>query len=173
MTGAPLLQTSPRAQCSLFLFEIVYLVGMLHNRSVPVDTVLPHLFYTNLDAAVDWLIGIFGFVEHFRYGDPVAGVQLRLGEAWIMASTARLDRTSPSAAGCRTQSLTVFVEDVEARFDRVRAAGATIIEELNETGYGELQFVVEDIEGHHWLFSRHARDVSPEEWGAKVENPQR
>jgi hypothetical protein len=27
---------------------------------------------------------------------------------------------------------------------------------------------VEDLEGHHWLFARHARDVSPEDWGAKL-----
>ena len=141
---------------------------MLHNRSVPVDTVLPHIFYTNLDAAIDWLASVFGFVEHYRYGEPVAGAQLRLGEAWIMVSSARLDRTSPTQAGCRTQSLTIFVEDVETRYDRIRAAGATIVEELHETIYGELQFGVADLEGHHWLFSRHARDVSPEEWGATV-----
>ena len=25
-----------------------------------------------------------------------------------------------------------------------------------------------DLDGHHWLFARHARDVSPDEWGAKI-----
>lgn len=141
---------------------------MLHNRSVPVDTVLPHIFYRSLDQAIDWLTGVFGFVEHFRYGEPVAGAQMRLGDAWIMVSTVRPGRATPIEAGCRTQSLTVFVEDVESRFARVRAAGATVIEELHETVYGELQFGVEDLEGHHWLFSRHAHDLSPEEWGARI-----
>ena len=28
-----------------------------------------------------------------------------------------------------------------------------------------------DFAGHHWLFSQHARDVSPEEWGAAVSQP--
>jgi uncharacterized glyoxalase superfamily protein PhnB len=50
----------------------------------------------------------------------------------------------------------------------VKSAGAKIVEDLNETMYGERQFVAEDIEGHRWLFARHARDVSPSEWGAKV-----
>jgi hypothetical protein len=45
------------------------------------------------------------------------------------------------------------------------------VEELHETEYGERQYGVEDIEGHRWLFAKHARDVSPEEWGAKVTNP--
>ena len=40
-------------------------------------------------------------------------------------------------------------------------AGARIVEDLHETAYGELQYGVEDLEGHHWLFSRHARDVTP------------
>jgi uncharacterized glyoxalase superfamily protein PhnB len=53
-------------------------------------------------------------------------------------------------------------------FGRAKAAGAKIVEELNETMYGELQYGVEDLERHHWLFSRHARDVSPDEWGATI-----
>jgi len=59
---------------------------------------------------------------------------------------------------------------VDAQFEKVKSAGAKIIEELNETIYGERQFGVEDLEGHHWLFSRHARDVSPDEWGARIVN---
>jgi len=43
-----------------------------------------------------------------------------------------------------------------------------IVEELHETVYGELQYGVKDLEGHHWLFSRHARDVSPDVWGATL-----
>jgi uncharacterized glyoxalase superfamily protein PhnB len=152
---------------------IVYLAIMLRNRSVPVDTVMPHVFYRDLDEAIAWLARVFGFAEHFRYGEPVAGAQLWLGKAWIMVSTVRPGRASPAEAGCRTQLLTVFVEDVEDHFARVRAAGVTIpgvtiVEELHETVYGELQYGVEDLEGHHWIFSRHARDLSPEEWGAKM-----
>jgi uncharacterized glyoxalase superfamily protein PhnB len=60
------------------------------------------------------------------------------------------------------------VEDVESHFERSKSAGAQIVEELHETPYGELQYGVEDLDGHHWLFSRHARDVSPEARGAKL-----
>jgi len=35
-----------------------------------------------------------------------------------------------------------------------------------ETEYGERQYGVVDFAGHHWLFSRHARDVNPADWGA-------
>jgi uncharacterized glyoxalase superfamily protein PhnB len=76
----------------------------------------------------------------------------------------------PSDLGYGTQSLTIFVENVEAHYARTRSAGANIVEELHETVYGELQYGVRDLEGHLWLFSRHARDVAPPAWGATVVN---
>lgn len=147
---------------------------MIANRSVPVNTVLPHLVYQNVADAIAWLTRTFGFTEYYRYGEPggpVNGAQMHLGNAWIMLQQEREHRASPARAGYGTQSLTVFVEDVEAHFQRAKVAGAKIVEELHETGYGELQYGAEDLDGHHWLFSRHARDVSPEEWGATLAKP--
>jgi uncharacterized glyoxalase superfamily protein PhnB len=141
---------------------------MLTNRSVPVDTVLPHVTYKHLPEAMDWLRRTFGLVEHYRYGNPMSGAQVRLGKAYIMVRAARGNYRSPAELGFGNQSLTIFVEDVERHFEHSKAAGANIVEDLHETEYGELQYGVEDLEGHHWLFSRHARDVSPESWGATI-----
>jgi uncharacterized glyoxalase superfamily protein PhnB len=142
---------------------------MITNQSVPTDVALPHLTYRDVGAAAEWLSRVFGFEEHYRYGgDPPSGVQMRLAKAWIMVNSSRgQDRRSPAELGGYTQSLTVFVEDVEAHFARVKAAGAKIVEELHETEYGELQYGALDLDGHHWLFSRHAKDVPPEHWGAQ------
>jgi uncharacterized glyoxalase superfamily protein PhnB len=74
----------------------------------------------------------------------------------------------PARLGYGTQNLTIFVEDVDAHYAKAKEAGARIVEELRETEYGERQYGAEDLDGHLWLFSRHARDVSPEEWGARV-----
>ena len=144
--------------------------AMILNRSVPADTVLPHISYQNIADAIAWLTRTFGFTEHYRYGAPgsIDGAQMHLGNAWIMVKQARRGCASPAELGYGTQSLTVFVEDVEAYFQKAKAAGAKILEEPHETEYGEFQFAAEDLEGHHWLFSRHARDVSPEEWGATI-----
>ena len=143
---------------------------MLKNTSVPPDTLLPHLVYQDVARAIDWLGKAFGFVEHYRYGDPNSpnGAQLHLGDAWIMVRTPRLGSGSPAQIGSWTQSLTIFVEDVEDHLKRARAAGAKIVEDLNTTAYGELQYGVEDLEGHHWLFARHTLDVNPQEWSAIV-----
>jgi uncharacterized glyoxalase superfamily protein PhnB len=121
---------------------------MIVNRSVPSNSVLPHICYTDIVQAIAWLTTTFGFSEHYRYGDPISGAQVHLGY--------------------RTQSLTIFVESVDSHFARAKSAGARILEDPHETIYGERQYAVEDIDGHPWLFSQHARDVSPEEWGATV-----
>ena len=144
---------------------------MISNRSVPVDSVLPHVVYRNVADAIAWLTKAFGFTEHYRYGGSgaqVSGAQVYLGNAWIMLGKARPGSATPAQLGCGTQSLTVFVEDVDAHFERAKSAGAKILEDLHETVYGELQYAAEDLDGHHWLFSRHARDLSPDEWGATV-----
>jgi uncharacterized glyoxalase superfamily protein PhnB len=138
------------------------------NRSVPVETVLPHIVYRNVAAAIAWLGDVFGFEEHYRYGEPVAGAQMHLGNAWVMVSGTGSWSRSPADTGFCTQMLTIFVDDVDGHYARSKAAGAKIFEELHETIYGERQYGVEDLEGHRWLFSRHARDVNPEEWGART-----
>lgn len=143
----------------------------MNNRSVPTSTMLPHLVYRNVPQACDWLTRVFGFVEHYRYGDPVSGVQMHLSNAYIMISGPRVKTASPATLGQCTQTLTIFVPDVDAHYARTRQEGATIWEELNETIYGERQYGVEDLDGHRWLFSRHARDVNPAEWGATVASP--
>jgi uncharacterized glyoxalase superfamily protein PhnB len=130
----------------------------MRNRSVPVDTVLPHLMYPDVPAAIDLLARHFGFAEHYRYGDPVSGAQVLLGRAVVM-----LKAGTPAP-----QSLTIFVDDVRSHYERAKAAGARITEELHETCYGELQYGVTDFAGHQWLFSEHARDLSPADWGATL-----
>ena len=141
------------------------------NRSVPTSTLLPHVVYRNLPEACDWLTRVCGFVEHYRYGDPVSGIQIYLGSAFIMLEGPRLGTASPSRTGYGTQMLTVMTADVESHYQRSKKAGARIWEELNETVYGERQYGVEDLDGHRWIFSQHARDVDPGDWGATVTPP--
>ena len=148
---------------------VVYTWFMLKNRSVPTSVLLPHLTYQNVADALAWLTRAFGFTEHYRYGEAggrVEGAQMHVGDAWIMLNSARPGRASPVQVGCQTQSLTVFVDDVDAHFERAKSAGVKIVEDLHETVYGERQYGAEDLEGHRWLFSRHVRDVAPDEWGA-------
>jgi hypothetical protein len=37
---------------------------------VPTDAVLPHIVYQSVADTIAWLANAFGFIEHYRYGDP-------------------------------------------------------------------------------------------------------
>lgn len=115
----------------------------IRNRSVPAETVLPHIVYKDMPAAIAWLTSAFGFIEHYRYGEPLSGAQVRLGDACMMLNAAKPGYCNPLELGFGTQSLTVFVPDVEGHFARTKTAGARIVENLHETAYGELQYGVE------------------------------
>ncbi len=141
---------------------------MIHNRSVPTDTLIAHIRYRDLEQAIAWLTRAFSFTEHYRYGDPIGGAQMSAGSGWIMLKQLSPDARTPQQLGYGTQSLTIFVDDVEAHCERARSAGAAILEEPHETVYGEFQYAALDLDGHHWLFSRHARDLSPADWGATL-----
>jgi predicted enzyme related to lactoylglutathione lyase/uncharacterized glyoxalase superfamily protein PhnB len=140
----------------------------IENRSVPTNTILPHVHYPDVGEAIAWLTRTFGFREHYRYGDPMSGAQVHLGDAWMMLKKTPEGKATPSQLGYGTQSLTVFVGDVESHFAKSKAEGARIVEELHETIYGERQYGVEDLAGHRWLFSQHACNLDPSEWGATV-----
>jgi predicted enzyme related to lactoylglutathione lyase len=134
---------------------------MTANRSVPVDTLLPHVPYRDVGKAIDWLTRAFGLVEHYRYGEPVGGgAQMYLGKAVVMLMTARSSQAK--------QFLTICIDDVEGHCERARAAGAKIVEEPHETEYGQFQYAAEDLDGNTWIFARHARDADPASWGAVV-----
>ncbi|MBM7567569.1 VOC family protein [Paenibacillus sacheonensis] len=143
---------------------------MTLNRSVPANILLPHVFYEDVAAALHWLSNAFGFAEYHRFGLPdgegLHGAMIRRGEAWVMLKSPGSSATSPSKLGGSSQQLMIFVEELEEHYRAALAAGVHIAEELHVTEYGEQQYVALDLEGHTWIFARHARDVAPEEWGA-------
>jgi PhnB protein len=47
--------------------------------------------------------------------------------------------------------LLVYVDDVEAHFERARQAGAVVLSEL-EDGPPARRYRAEDLEGHRWMF---------------------
>jgi uncharacterized glyoxalase superfamily protein PhnB len=134
---------------------------MQQNRSIPPVTVIPVLVYPDVRAAVDWLAAAFGFVERTRIGDGHRA-QLSVGAdgAMIVADVAG-ERRSPHV-GTVTHEIKVRVHDVDAQFERARAAGAKVLERPVDREYGERECTVEDLAGHRWHFSETLRDVAPE-----------
>ena len=130
---------------------------MLANRSMPRSTVIPELAYDDVGQAITWLCDTFGFRERWRAGSHRA--QLSVGDGAIVAMERGVDRPGARAA------VMVRVEDVDTHHERAEGRGARILQGPTDYPYGERQYTVEDLGGHHWTFSQSIADVAPERWG--------
>jgi uncharacterized glyoxalase superfamily protein PhnB len=117
--------------------------------------VCPYLNYEDTEAMLGWLPDAFGLVELHRVsdGNAVTHAEMGLGEAVVMMGTPGKDFRNPRSLGRITQSLYVFVDDVDAHCARARAAGAEIIEEPADQPYGHRRYGALDPEGHRWYFA--------------------
>jgi PhnB protein len=57
----------------------------------------------------------------------------------------------------------VYVEDVDAVFQRAIDAGAKVTAELEDKFYGDRSGGFEDPFGHQWHVASHVEDVPPDE----------
>ena len=126
------------------------------------------LTYEDPNQALEFLTKAFGFRTRASYAGPNGGVEhaeLELGEGLIMLGPPAKDplAASPrSLNGRGTQSLYVFVDDVEAHCERARAAGAEIIREPEDSYYGHRVYGALDSEGHRWFFGQKTKESGPE-----------
>ena len=65
----------------------------------------------------------------------------------------------------------VFVDDVDAHWEKARSAGAEIIAPPTDQPFGDRIYTVLDLEGHEWYFAKHVRDVTIEELTQMLSRP--
>ncbi len=132
------------------------------------------IFYDDAAAAIDWLSRAFGFETRLKVDGSDGGIvhsELVFGGAVVMVASASRTthwRSPRSIGGANTQSLFLYVDDVEAHCARARAAGAKVVTEPKTTDYGEewwtdRGYEAKDAEGHHWWFAQ--RVSSPKKQG--------
>jgi uncharacterized glyoxalase superfamily protein PhnB len=139
---------------------------VIANRSIPGATVIPVLVYPDVRAAVAWLTDVFGFVERVRIGEDHRS-QMQIGaDGAVIVADVHGEQCAP-ISNVVTHLLKVRVDDVDARFERAKARGASVVQEPTEYEYGERECTVEDLAGHRWQFTQSVRDVAPEEWGGE------
>lgn len=120
--------------------------------------IFPGMRYQDAPAAIDWLAKAFGFEKQVVYpgpGDSIAHAQLRFGSGLIMLGSARDDELnvkSPRSLGGTSAAVYMYVEDVDAHYQRAVNAGAEVVRELADTPYGSREYTVRDPEGHVWSF---------------------
>jgi len=142
----------------------------MRNRSIPPATVVPILSYPDVRAATAWLTSTFGFVERTRIGD-YHRTQLSIGADGAMIVAESGAEGGAPEGPVVTHEIRVRVDDVDTMFERVRAAGAKVLEAPTDRVYGERDCTFEDLAGHRWQFSQAVSDVAPEDFGCQTVSP--
>ena len=134
-------------------------------------TVTPYLYVRGAARAIDFYSKAFGAIELYRLANPDG----RIGHAEILIGTSRImladefpemNVKGPQSLEGTSVSFLIYVEDVDARFDRAIAAGATVLRPLKDQFYGDRSGTLADPFGHSWTIATHVEDVSPEEMQA-------
>ena len=120
--------------------------------------ITPYLLYEDVGGALKFLSKAFGFRKCGRTmsgpGGKINHAAMKLGDDFIMMGCFGSKYKSLKRLGQATQSLYVNVSNVDEHFQRVRKAGATILEEPKDTFYGHRRYGAEDPEGHQWYFAQ-------------------
>ena len=138
---------------------------MVPNPPRDMPRITPHLFYDDVAAAIDWLVKAFGFEIRLRMTDKAGAVvhgEVELKDSLVMLGLAAEVEAweSPRTLGGRVSSrLYVFVDDVDAHYERAVSAGAKILREPADQYWGDRVYECIDPEGHRWKFAQHLRDV--------------
>ena len=130
-------------------------------------TVVPMISYEDGVAALEWLQRAFGFEERARMTTPdgrLSHGELAAGDGLIMLASPTPDYQGPKRhrEGCEAarkwsavpwviDGVLVFVDDIDRHFARAKAAGATILSEIETDPPGK-RYRAEDLEGHRWFF---------------------
>ena len=103
-------------------------------------SVTPRLVVHDVAAQVAFMREAFGATGSYTEGRPA---ELKIGDSMLMVSGVGVREAMPA-------SLYLYVEDADATFAKAVAAGATVIEEMLDTAYGDRRGMVRDAGGNVW-----------------------
>ncbi len=133
------------------------------------------LIYQDAARAIDWLCDAFGFELRLKVeGEPgqILHSELTYGDGVIMVSPEKHAspkhpwqahmRSPKSLDGRSTQTIMMYVDNVDAHCAHARAHGAVIIDEPSIHDYGEdywsdRSYGAMDLEGHIWWITERLR----------------
>ncbi len=130
-------------------------------------SVTPYLIVDGAEEAIRFYEQAFGATEMLRLpmGDKVGHAEIRIGDSVIMLSDEwpEYGKLGPRARGGATSTLMIYLEDVDAAFDRAVAAGAIVERPVEDQFYGDRSGSVIDPFGQSWTLATHVEDLSEEE----------
>jgi PhnB protein len=137
-------------------------------------TATPYLIIKGAARALDFYQKAFGATELFRMPMPdgqVGHAEIKIGNSILMLADEYPDMgyRSPQSLGGTPVSILLYVEDVDAQFNRAIAAGGKVQRPVKDQFYGDRSGTLEDPFGHVWTISTHKEDLTMEEIAKRAE----
>ena len=131
-------------------------------------TITVHLVCRDAARVAEWYVRALGAEEGERVGVPdgrFMQIELRFGDSTVMIADEfpELGVLSPLSVGGVSSTLSLDTEDVDAAWERAIAAGAEVVQPLQDMFWGDRHGQILDPSGHKWALTQHVRDVPPEE----------
>jgi PhnB protein len=149
---------------------------MANVKAIPNDypQVIPSLAVDGASAAIGFYGDVFGTTVRLRIDAPggrVGHAELQLGDSVLMLADEMPDMgfLGPKSVGSTPVTISVYVEDVDATFDRAIRAGATERHPVEDRFYGDRSGQFEDPFGHRWNVATHIEDVAEDEMMRRAE----
>lgn len=130
--------------------------------------VSPYLYVDGANQAIEFYSTVFGARERVRMGAPqnkVGHAELEIGDSLVMLAdeSPEMGALSPKSVGGTPVAISVYVDDVDAVFERAMQAGAKSLRPVEMQFYGDRAGQFEDPFGHRWSVATHVEDVPPDE----------
>jgi PhnB protein len=139
-------------------------------------SVNPLLSIRDVDASLTFYTDLLGFTFEGTMlpgydGKPVfAGVKHGATTVWLdHTEYADLPPDTPVGVGVELYIALDKATDIDALYERVKAAGVKIVVELQEQFWGDRRFVIQDLDGYRLSLSQPVRAVSQAEMAAHTE----
>jgi PhnB protein len=130
--------------------------------------VTPYLIVKGAANAIEFYKKAFGASEIMRFDGPdgrIGHAEIKIGDSPVMLADEYPDmgHRSPQSLGGTGVSLMVYLEGVDAVFQRAIAAGAKQLQPVKNQFYGDRSGTLQDPFGHVWTVSTHVEDIAPDE----------
>jgi uncharacterized glyoxalase superfamily protein PhnB len=131
-------------------------------------TLTPFLTVRDAIRAIEFYKHAFGAVERGvakRPDGKVMHAELKIGDSIIMLSDEwpEFGALSPLSSGGAGMGLHIYIDDVDAAFDRAVKAGAQIQMPVTDQFWGDRYGKLKDPFGHTWSIATHTKDLSMDE----------
>jgi uncharacterized glyoxalase superfamily protein PhnB len=129
-------------------------------------TIVPRLPYENVGAALSFLERAFGFREiptsrGVRADGAIGYTMVEFGDGVVgIGAQGAHGAISPKSTGFASQYISVYIDDVDAHYERALAAGARIASGLRDESGGYRTYEALDPEGHRWRFVARSQEAS-------------